>query len=264
MKLKTAAVTFVPQIGQTEENLQLAATLIRQAADGGAQLVLLPELWNTGYDLPRVSLLAEGSSGPSVSLLRESAIAHGVWIAGGSILERRHDKYHNTMFVVAPDGRITAKYRKAHLFPRELQEQQYLSAGDEAVRFLLETGAGAVCTGLAICYDLRFPELFRNLALRGAKLLLVPAYWPKARRAEFELFCRSRAAENRCFLLAANDAPGAPSLAVLPDGEVLAFSSEQADVLFATFDFDLLTDEKYFDSLANRQPFIDEIDNNLL
>lgn len=264
MRIKTAAVSFPVERGQPEANLARAAALLRQAAAGGARLIVMPELWNTGYDLAHGAALAQGAAGPAVTMLRETAGALGVCIVGGSVIEKKQGKYYNTMFVAGADGNILCKYRKAHLFPHGLEEHLFFSPGDELVRFDLELAGESVCVGAAICYDLRFPELFRNLALRGAKLFAVPAYWPAARRGEFELFCRSRAAENRCFLVAANDAPGAPSLIVSPEGDVLAASVEAECLLYATLDLSILDSGRLFNAIADRQPFIDEIDDNLL
>ena len=269
MKIKAAAIQFDILPAQPEHNLARAQELLLQALDKGAELLLLPELWNTGYALESVADLAPVWQAPSLDMLRRTASAAGATIVGGSIPEERHGAIYNTCFVIGPKGQTLARYRKAHLFPHYMEEHLYFTAGDELVSFDLEKAGERINAGLCICYDLRFPEMCRNLALRGARLLCLPVSWPRARIREYELLCRARATENRMFVLAANYTDTADgtycggALVAAPDGELLVKGENYEGVYLAEMDFAKYRDSN-FESLSDRRPFIDEIDNNLL
>ncbi|MBR5430741.1 MAG: carbon-nitrogen family hydrolase [Firmicutes bacterium] len=269
MKIKAAAIQFDILPARPEHNLARAEELLRQAIDQGAELLLLPELWNTGYALESIAELAGPWQTRSLELLRSLAAAAGVTIVGGSIPEDRHGSIYNTCFVIGAKGQIVTKYRKAHLFPHYMQEHLYFTAGDELASFEYEKGGERITAGLCICYDLRFPEMCRNLVLRGARLLCLPASWPRARIREYELLCRARASENRAFVLAANytdtvdDTYCGGALIAAPDGELLVKGENYEGVYLAEMDFAKYRDCT-FESLADRRPFLDEIDNNLL
>ena len=269
MRIKAAAIQFDILPAQVEHNMARAEELLRQAIDRGAELILLPELWNTGYALEEVAELAPLYQVPALDLLRRLAKEAAVTIVGGSIPEERHGCIYNTCFVIGPNGQTLARYRKAHLFPHYMKEHLYFTAGDELASFDYEKAGERVNAGLCICYDLRFPEMCRNLALRGARLFCVPTSWPRARIREYELLCRARAAENRAFVLAANytdTVDGAycgGALIAAPDGELLVRGENYEGVYMAEMDFAKYRDSN-FESLPDRRPFIDEIDNNLL
>ena len=184
--------------GQPEVNLGRARDFAIQAREAGADLLLLPELWLHGYDLERAeewaAPLGEGGFAHMAGLARES----GLHLAG-TLLERHDGGVSNTAVLYAPDGTLLGSYRKIHLF-RLMQEPRYLVPGDHAT--LCPTPWGPV--GLAICYDMRFPELFRAMALAGAVLFLVPAQWPVRRVEAWFLLARARAAENELFVAACN------------------------------------------------------------
>ncbi len=185
-------------VGQPETNLAQARDLAAQAGDAGVDLLLLPELWLHGYDLERgkewASPLGEGGFAHMSALARE----FGLYLAG-STLERHAGGISNTAVLYAPDGALLGSYRKIHLF-RMMQEHLYLTPGEHAT--LCPTPWGPV--GLAICYDLRFPELLRTMALAGAVLFLVPAQWPVRRVEAWLLLARARAVENELFVAACN------------------------------------------------------------
>ncbi len=213
-----------------------------EAARRGSQLVILPELWSTAYALDRATELASplaphadagGWFGRFAALARQ----HEVWLAG-SLLEERGGKFYNCLALYGPDGALAAAYRKIHLF-RLMAEEQFLAPGEEAV--LVDAPWGQI--GLAICYDLRFPELFRRYALAGARLLLVPAEWPHPRREHWRTLLRARAIENQCFVAACNRVGvtnnntffGA-SAVIDPWGETLVEGGEASLLLTVTVD----------------------------
>jgi predicted amidohydrolase len=184
--------------GEPEDNLGRARILAAQAEAAGADILLLPELWFQGYDLERADQwaapLGEGGFAEMAALARE----HGLYVAG-SVLEDHPGGVSNTAALYDPQGTLLGSYRKIHLF-RLMEEPRYLTGGDRAV--LCPTPWGPV--GLAICYDLRFPELFRTMALAGAVLFLVPAQWPIRRIEAWKLLARARAVENELFVATCN------------------------------------------------------------
>jgi predicted amidohydrolase len=230
-------------LGQPQANFERAAGLIAEAARRGSDLVILPELWSTAYDLENgarhASPLAAHASeagwfGRFAGLARE----HGVWLCG-SLLEMQEDgRLYNCMALYRPDGQLSGEYRKIHLF-RLMQEEQYLAPGQAATLLDLPWGK----TGLIICYDLRFPELIRHYALQGARLILIPAEWPHPRREHWRTLLRARAIENQCFVAACNrvgQSKGAAffgaSTVVDPWGEPLIEGGETEALLTVTID----------------------------
>lgn len=192
-----------------ERNLQAAAALVADAADAGAELVALPEnfafLRREGLPIP----VAQGLDGRIVGSLREWARRHRIWLLGGSFAEQvlGAERVHNTSVLLTPDGAIAAVYRKIHLFDVDLtaqgggryQESERVAAGEDVV--VADTPFGGM--GLSVCYDLRFPELFRAQSARGARFLLVPsAFARETGRDHWEVLLRARAIENQCFVIA--------------------------------------------------------------
>ena len=227
-------------------NLSAAARAVDEAAAGGAQFVLLPEnfayLRREGTHFP----CAQGLDGEIVGNLREWATKHGVWLLGGTFPEQRPDEQRvfNTSPLLAPDGSIAAVYRKIHLFDVDLsaqgggafQESATVAPGQDLV--MAETPFGGV--GLSVCYDLRFPELYRQLVAQGAHFLTVPAaFAPQTGKDHWEVLLRARAIENQCFVLApaqwGRHEPDRSShgraMAVDPWGVVLAVAPDRPAVL---------------------------------
>ncbi len=249
-------------------NLERAERLVARAATTGADLVVLPEKWNGIGDAEALHALAEPlEGGESVAAMSTWARRHGVALVGGSITERREgrDKLSNTCCVFASDGSLAGVYRKIHLFDVEVgglvyRESEAEEAGDEPVVTEVE-GWGL---GLSVCYDLRFPELYRILALQGAELLTVPANFTLVTgKDHWELLLRARAVENQCYVAAAAQIgevmPGRPSfgrsLVVDPWGIVLAAAPDEETVVVAELDRARLQSVRAkLPSLANRQP----------
>jgi len=265
--MRAAAV----QLNSTDDkgrNLAAADRLTRAAAGDGAELVVLPEKFNvigTHEDYLRG---AEELEGPTITWARDIARELGTDLVAGSIVERREgrDKLSNTSVHVGPDGEIKAVYRKIHMFDVVVGGQTYRESeseepGDEVV--LSET-SGGVPLGLTVCYDLRFPELFRILAVRGARVLALPAAFTKLTgQAHWEILVRARAIENQAFVVAAGQTGFHPpdkesfggSMIVDPWGVVLARAEEGEAVVAA--DLDLARQDEVREqlpSLANRMP----------
>ncbi|MET8543911.1 carbon-nitrogen family hydrolase [Kitasatospora sp. NPDC004799] len=229
----------VSDVEPPAERRARAAALVR--AQQGADLVVLPELWPLGgfaYDL--WSDGAETLDGPTSDAMSAAARAAGVWLHAGSIVERDPDgPIYNTSLLFSPDGELVHTYRKIHRFGFDSGEAVVMGAGQEIVTAPTDFAT----LGLATCYDLRFPELFRALLDAGAQLLVVPAAWPARRREHWTLLARARAVEEQAFVLACNTAgthagveQAGHSIVVDPWGRVLAEAGADEEVLTVEFD----------------------------
>ena len=265
--MRTACVQLTSRDDKAA-NLETAERLVAQAAAAGATLVLLPEKWNAIGDADALHANSESlDDGESVAAMAEWARARGLWLIGGSITERREgrDKLSNTCVVFDPEGEISAVYRKIHLFDVEVggivyRESDDEEPGDEPV----VARAGDWSVGLSICYDVRFPELYRVLALEGAELLSVPAHFTlHTGRDHWEVLLRARAIENTCYVAAAaqigETRPGKPSygrsLIADPWGLVLALAPDEEGVILADLDRAYLERiRRNLPSLASRRP----------
>lgn len=216
-----------------------AADLVRAEAD--ADLVVLPELWTTGaFAYDTFATEAEPLDGPTHEAMARAAKDAGVWLHAGSIPERDPDgTLYNTALVFSPSGELAASYRKIHRFGFDQGEAVLMGAGRAPVTVPLPE----TTVGLATCYDLRFPELFRTLTDAGAETLVVSAGWPERRRAHWTLLAQARAVENQAYVLACGTAgthAGVPqaghSIVVDPWGEVLAEAGPDEEVLRVEFD----------------------------
>jgi predicted amidohydrolase len=249
-------------------NLETAEQLVARAAATGADLVLLPEKWNAIGSADVFRANAEPlDGGETVAAMAEWAGRLGITLVGGSITERREgrERLSNTCVVFDPNGEIAAVYRKIHMFDVDVGGQTYRESeaeepGDEVVA----TGIEGWNVGLTICYDLRFPELFRILAVGGAGLFTVPAAFTLfTGKDHWELLLRARAVENGCYVAAANAwgahsgnrATYGRSLIVDPWGVVLACAPDEDAVVSAELDkAHLKRVRAAVPSLANRRP----------
>ncbi|MDG4861157.1 carbon-nitrogen family hydrolase [Streptomyces sp. T-3] len=215
------------------------ASLVR--AQAGADLVVLPELWTTGafaYEL--FDTEAESLAGPTYEVMAKAASDAGVWLHAGSIPERDADgTLYNTALVFSPAGELVRTYRKIHRFGFDKGEAVLMGAGRELATVVLPD----TTLGLATCYDLRFPELFRGLIDAGAEALVVSAGWPERRRAHWTLLAQARAVENQAYVLACATAgthagveQSGHSIVVDPWGEVLAEAGPGEEVLMVEID----------------------------
>ncbi len=202
--MRVASIQLEIPPGETkEERVARAATLVEQQA--GADLVLLPEIWNVGYfNFDDYAAQAETLDGPTVSRMADAARRVGAWVLGGSIVERDGDQLHNTAVLLDRTGEIAGTYRKIHLFGYGSREPEVLTRGTQPA--VIETEFGRV--GISTCYDLRFPELYRAMLDRGAMMFLVPSAWPHPRVEAWTILNRARALENQVWLISANCAGG--------------------------------------------------------
>ena len=245
-----AAAIQMNSTGDRPRNRATAERLVRAAAADGAVLVVLPEKWNVLGTPEQLAAGAEALDGPSTTWARELARELQIDLIAGSIVERRDGraKHANTSVHVGPDGEIHAVYRKLHLFDVEIEGVAYRESdsedpGEEIVTTTLHDGTQL---GMAICYDLRFPELFRILTLNGARILALPSAFTLATtRDHWATLLRARAIENQCFVVAANQigqhapgkASGGRSLIADPWGTVLATAPDDEGYALAELDF---------------------------
>jgi len=206
-------------------------------------MLMLPELWQAGaFDIDGAREHAEAIDGPIVLALGAVAAEHSIWLHGGSICELANDGQHyNTSLLFAPDGRLVVTYRKIHLFGFEGGETTLMSSGEELV--VVDTPLGP--TGLATCYDLRFPEFFRALQEGGATAVLLTSGWPTPRIEHWEVLTRARAIENQTWFLACNEVGSQPgielggrSVAIDPKGAVVGQAGTDEEVLIVEVDPD--------------------------
>jgi predicted amidohydrolase len=265
--LRVAAVQLNSTADQAA-NMAVADRLTRAAAADGARLIVLPEKWTAMGSEDELRAAAEPLDGSAIEWARATARELGVDLVAGSILERvpGQEKLANTSVHVDPRGEIRAVYRKVHMFDVEVDGRSYRESeleqpGEEIVVSQTADGVGL---GLSICYDLRFPELYRILAVRGARAIAVPAAFTLATtRDHWETLVRARAIENQAFVIAANQVGAHPagqhsgghSMIVDPWGVVLAQAPDSEGHILAELDFERQRDIRArLPSLANRRP----------
>jgi predicted amidohydrolase len=263
-----AAAVQLNATEDTDRNLERADRLVRDAAGRGAELVVLPEKWTVLGTREHMAAGAQTLDGEAISWARATAAQLGIDLVAGSLFEHVEDaeKGFNTSVHVGPDGEIQSVYRKIHLFDVEVDGAVYAESstedpGDEIVVTDLADGQRL---GMSVCYDLRFPELYRILTLRGAELLTVPAAFTlPTTRDHWEVLVRARAIENQCFVIAANQIGNHPgglrsggrSLIVDPWGLVLATAPDTECAIVADLDLDNLRDiRRRLPSVARRRP----------
>ncbi len=237
--MKIACVQLNVRVAAPERNYSRAETLIRKAAKRKPDVILLPEVWNTGFAPGSIDpALADTDGRRTRALCGGLAAELGVNIAAGSVLTRRGDALYNTAYIFDRAGGCIAAYDKTHLFS-PMREGAACKAGNALVTFPLD---GVAC-GVLICYDLRFPELSRALALGGARVLLIPAQWPKHRTEQMQTLLCARAIENQLYAALCNGCGSAPgvryggkSAVIGPRGRVLALARRGETICYAQLD----------------------------
>jgi len=249
MNLRTVVIQ-VNSRDNPAENLSNVERFLDQAADMGAQFVGLPEFWTYLGHYSGFDRAAQTIPGPVIELLQEKARKHKMIVHGGSIVERDPQlagKFYNTSVLVDRNGEIAARYRKIHLFDVDLAngekhyESERIAPGNDIVTAEID----GITFGLTICYDLRFPELYRLLALRGAQIIMVPAgFTLHTGRDHWEVLLRARAIENLCYVVAPAQVGTYPpnrqcfgrSMIVNPWGLVLAQAQDTPTAIMADID----------------------------
>lgn len=236
--MKIAIVQMDIQYGEPEENFTSVEQYIKEAAKQNVDVIVLPEMWNTGYALDRLHALADQDGEKTKSLISKLANVYGVNIIAGSVATRKKDGFYNTMYIADRNGKIVADYDKAHLF-KLMNEHKYLNPGQKMNVFEID---GITCGGI-ICYDLRSPEWTRKHTLNGAKVMFVPAEWPKARVDHWKILLQARAIENQCFIVAVNRVGEDPnnefnghSMVIAPWGDLLISNETKKGIYYTELD----------------------------
>ncbi len=238
--MKISCVQMNMAFCQPEENFQLAEALVRKAAkEEKPDVIVLPETWNTGFfPQERLEALSDRDCAQVQAVFGPLARRLGVNIVAGSVSNVRGGKVYNTACVFDRAGTLVGQYDKTHLFT-PMDEHRYYTPGAHGCRFRLD---GVDC-GLVICYDIRFPELARTLALGGMDVLFVVSQWPGVRTAHLHALLTARAIENQCFVACCNSCGtaqsaiyGGGSMIVDPWGKTLALAGAHEEILTASCD----------------------------
>lgn len=252
-KMKIACIQLKVAFSDVEKNFYRVDQLIREAASKGAEIVVLPEMWNTSYALKKLDELADENGKRTKNFLSKLAKELNLHIVGGSVATKKNDAYFNTMLTFNSEGEQVGEYDKAHLF-RLMDEHLYLSSGNTQNNFKL----GDLDAAGVICYDIRFPEWLRLHALNGAKVIFVSAQWPTARIDHWKILLQARAIENQCFIVAVNrnsnnlENFNGQSMVIEPWGEVLWVGGEDEELAIVDVDFSKV------DEVRTRIPVYDD------
>jgi len=241
--MKISCIQMDMRLGESAYNFAHAEALVRAAVDAEhPDVVVLPETWNTGFFPSDLAPCADGDGERTRAVFSDLARELRVNIVCGSVATRRADGFYNTAYVFDRLGEKAAEYDKTHLFTPS-GEHEHFQSGAHTCRFLLD---GRRC-GLIICYDIRFPELTRVMALEGMDLLFVVAQWPEKRTMHLETLARARAIENQMFLALCNSVGtagetrcGGHSAIIDPWGEYLAHAGDGEETITGTADFSVI------------------------
>lgn len=252
-EMKLGCIQLQVAFGDVEKNFSRVEEFIREAANKGTEIVILPEMWNTSYALEKLEGLADIDGERTKAFLSQLAKELHVHIVGGSVATKKGDKFYNTMLVYNNEGELVGEYDKAHLF-HLMDEHLHLSSGNTQNNFKL----GDLDAAGVICYDIRFPEWLRLHALNGAKVLFVSAQWPTARIDHWKTLLQARAIENQCFVVAVNrisrnkDNFNGQSMVIEPWGEILWTGGEDEELAIVDVDFSKV------DEVRTRIPVYDD------
>ncbi|WP_313771702.1 carbon-nitrogen family hydrolase [Neobacillus niacini] len=257
MKFKITCLQMDIAFGSPNKNYQNAEKLIDEAMTEKPDIIVLPELWTTGYDLTRLEQIADKDAGNTIRFLRNAAIKYQVHFVGGSVANQGESGVKNTLLIINKKGELVHSYSKLHLF-KLMDEHLYLEAGDQEGLFELE---GLTFSGV-ICYDIRFPEWIRTHTAKGAEALFVVAEWPAARLTHWRALLIARAIENQCFVIACNRSGSDPnnefaghSMIINPWGEVIAEAGANEEILSAEIELELVKDiRKQIPIFKDRRP----------
>jgi predicted amidohydrolase len=251
--MKVASIQMSVIENDKAATIEKACARIRSCR--GADLVILPEIWNIGFmSFERYHQEAEDKTGPTLTAMLAMAKEMNIYLHTGSFVEKEHGHYYNSSYLIDPGGQILANYRKIHLFGYNSLETQLLDPGKQVV--VVATAHFKI--GLATCFDLRFPELFRRMVDQGAEMFLVCSAWPYPRLEHWLMLNRVRAFENQCYLVSSNAAGSnrgtqfvGHSMLVDPWGTVLQGGGDREITLFGDADHsEVVSARKQFPGLA--------------
>lgn len=255
--MKVSLVQFDVRDGQPQLNKEKVQELLQEALAENPDVLVLPELWNTGYALDELEEIADENGEDSIAWLSQFAREHQVALVAGSVAVKRQGKFYNTAYSFAADGKLVNAYDKVHLFGL-MAEDRFLTAGQKESHFEL----GKVKAVHVICYDIRFPEWTRKLMSQGAELLFVSAQWPSSRIDQWRTLLQARAIENQAFVIAVNrigqgatDQFNGHSLVIDPLGNILLETDDSEGVFSSQIDMQQVQDVRgKIPVFADRRP----------
>jgi omega-amidase len=255
-KFTVAVIQMDVKTGDIDFNLRRTQNSIEKSCKSKSQLIILPEMFATGFDYPYIKKISKDVFNELVSFLINSSFKYGCYIVGGSIPELVNNKLYNTSFVSSPDRKIIGYQRKIHPFTGT-EESKYFAGGEK----LNVINCPLAKLGIIICYDIRFPEAARTLALKGAEILICPAQFPYPREHHWEILLKSRAIENQTYVIGANRIGGrktrffGKSMVVTPYGEVVKELNSEEGILIAKIDLEKIEKvRKSMPALMERKP----------
>ncbi len=246
--MKIGAIQIDIALGKPEENRQRVEVKVMEAAKKGAEVIILPEMWNTGYALTKLDNISDVDGQPTTGFLSDLAGRLNVDIIGGSISNKVGDRFYNHAMVINNHGSLVYIYDKIHLI-KLMNEHRFITGGSRADVFSLRD----TTWGLIICYDLRFPELSRKLALKGAEILVVPAEWPKVRLHHWRSLLIARAIENQQYVIAVNRVGqddqnifAGHSMVIDPLGDILYEAGEEEETIIMDINVEKVAEVRDF------------------
>lgn len=256
MSIKIALAQMDLVLGEPDQNFRKAESWIKKASNEEADLILLPELWASGFDLKNRQTYAAHLNEGDFARMKLMAVKNNIMV-GGSLIEQDKDNFYNTFVLFDKNGDVVNSYRKVHLF-RMLKEEQYFKPGNQLK--ISDTDWGKI--GLAICYDLRFPDMFRAYGVKGVEIILIVGEWAQKRISHWCELLRARAIENQCFVAAVNKSGvskgenlGGFSAVINPMGDYLAQGNDQEELLFAEINIkEVSKTRRWMPVFEDRQP----------
>lgn len=238
MKWNIACVQMDIAFGNRQKNYETVEKMIEQAIQSKPDVIVLPELWTTGYDLTRLAEIGDVEANDARQFLCSLAKKHQVHLVAGSVDKKTEEGIFNTMLIITKEGKCIKQYDKLHLF-KLMDEHLYLQPGKENGLFTLDDIS---CAGF-ICYDIRFPEWLRAHTAKGAEIIFVSAEWPKPRLDHWRSLLISRAIENQAYVVAVNRSGSdlnnvfaGHSMIIDPWGAVISEAGEDIEILTGTLD----------------------------
>lgn len=238
MKITISLAQMDISFGEPAANFSRIESFVSQAALERADIVVFPEMWNTGYDLRRFKDIADVNGIQTLHVCQALAKKYHIMIHGGSVATKRDNKFYNTTYVIDEDGKLLATYDKVHLFGL-MHEDEFLTAGDHKDQFEVK---GTPATSV-ICYDIRFPEWLRTLSLADSRIIFVPAEWPTSRMPQWRKLLAARAIENQSFVVGVNRVGANPdnrfggnSIVIDPLGNTVSYLGHEEELKTVTID----------------------------
>lgn len=242
VNMKIAIIQMDIDFNSPEENRKKVLSMVEKACEDKPDVILLPEMWNTSFNFESIEERADNEGQPTLGLLMQMAAAHDVNIIAGSIADKIDGSIFNRSYVINREGKKIFSYDKIHQV-HHAKEDVYMKAGNIAEVFEID---GVKC-GIIICYDLRFPELCRALALKGAKVIFAPVQWFETRAGHYEILSKARALENQVYFVTANRVGKefkavfcGKSKVIDPWAEVVGELDNEEGILYCEIDLDLI------------------------